>query len=114
MKPSRRPKEIEELFRKHDASSHIPREVTHWFYFRSFDGMDECKRNLLQLGFELSSESYDEELSRKRPYSLIMSKIHDAKSETLLKMHDELSQLAQECDGHYDGWETAIILSEDG
>jgi uncharacterized protein (TIGR01619 family) len=96
---------LEESGDKHE----IEREVSHWIYFS--DEADRAKflRQATSQGYKHVESSDDK--NTERPYGVSVSRVHAVDYGTLNDAVLELFDLAQDCNGDYDGWETSV---EDG
>ncbi|MEF3351811.1 DUF695 domain-containing protein [Paenibacillus sp. GYB006] len=81
-----------------------PRRVDHWIYFQSTEDKDRFEAKVKLLSFNISSNpSNDEEI-----YSQIY-RHDDVDFHSINEVTDSLIDLAEECNGDYDGWESMVI-----
>jgi regulator of RNase E activity RraB len=91
---------------------HIPRAVSHFFYFASESDRAACRKEAEALGYTLVQEGTNEK-SPEAPYSLVISKVESLNEETMHTATLQLFQLAETHKGTYDGWEAQVIREND-
>ncbi len=85
----------------------IEREVTHWIYFQSADDRDRYLNAAIQKGYKVVALDEDAE-REERQFGLRVSRSHAVDFRTIDDAVLELFDLAGECGGDYDGWETSV------
>ncbi|WP_018758021.1 DUF695 domain-containing protein [Paenibacillus terrigena] len=80
------------------------RRVDHWIYFQSTEDKNNFEAKVKLLGFNINSNPSNDD----RIYSQIYR--HDyVDFHSINEVTDSLVDLAGECNGDYDGWETMVI-----
>ncbi len=87
-----------------------PREVQHWIYFELPESRKTFLSRLARTGFEVADEH--DEGPDDRPYVLNLIKMHAVDLETVNDEVMRLYDLTVQCEGEYDGWETAVVTTE--
>ncbi len=87
-----------------------PREVQHWIYFEQVESRTTFLSRLARTGFEVADEH--DEGPDDRPYVLNLIKTHAVNIESVNDEVMRLYDLTVQCDGDYDGWETAVVTAE--
>ena len=83
------------------------RPVDHWIYFKSEKGRNEFLSKIETLNFNIIGK--DETTSfGDFPYKLHISRVDNVAHDVVDDYVLELWELAQECNGDYDGWETSV------
>lgn len=95
----------------HGDSLQIERPVEHWIYFGTNDARDKFITAISKMGFEILNQSFDEET--EEPFGLHISRIDRVDPESADEYTLELWQIAHDCGGLYDGWETSIINNDE-
>jgi regulator of RNase E activity RraB len=92
---------------KHGDKFEVVREVSHWIYFESSKDRQRFIKIITEMGYRVLGKSD----SSKPPRSLGVTVASDiaADQKTIDRVVLELFDLAIECGGEYDGWETSII-----
>lgn len=99
---------VVEQLKTNNDDPQIPREVSHWFYFRNIDSRDSFKSKMNKNLYTNIDEQKVQE-NTEFSYQLIVSHITTVQLESINQHTTGLFQLAQECDGNYDGWETLVM-----
>jgi uncharacterized protein (TIGR01619 family) len=83
------------------------RVVTHWIYFKTGNNRNIYISKIEPLNFSILSKN--EKLSAgDYPYKLEISRVDMVDPDSVDEYTLNLWELANECDGDYDGWETSI------
>lgn len=92
--------------REHDDDLTKPREVDHWLYFESRDGLDRVAEILAADGFRVVDQTppSDEE-SR---WTLHVTRVDSVEPDKISEVTIRLLHLAREHGGEYDGWGTSV------
>ena len=98
-----------ELLKKHGDKLAAVREINHWIYFKSFDDLCDYKDIFEKKGFITQNINKNEKPDETYPFGLILSREDSADTESINEVTLELSRLAEEYNGNYDGWETPIV-----
>ena len=98
-----------DLLKKHGDNLTTVREINHWIYFKSFDELCDYKDLLFKKGFTIQNIDKIENPNETYPFSLIISRNDRADIKSINEVTLELSRLAEEYNGNYDGWETPIV-----
>jgi regulator of RNase E activity RraB len=85
------------------------REVDHYIYFNDSNNRNEFKKEILDLGYEVTNEGKKEDYDN--PFSLIITRLDSVTHNDINDITAELFDLAEEHDGIYDGWETKVITN---
>ena len=91
---------------EHGDHHDIEREVTHWIYFQSPDDRARYLNAVVQKAYKVVSQNDDGK--DKRQFGLTISRSHTVDYRTINDVVLELFDLAGECSGDYDGWETKV------
>ncbi len=84
----------------------ISRDMTHWIFFPGVEQRQQFADRVAQGGFRIVEEGGDG--SEESPLMLAIAR---TQTTDRVEVHDtvlELYDLAEECEGEYDGWETSI------
>lgn len=92
------------LERQGDVHS-VPREVQHWIYFRSGESRALFKKDVINAGFNVTSES---NVGGDEPFGISVARIQSVERNAIDNTVIDLFRLAQQCGGNYDGWETPV------
>ena len=95
---------------KHGDCHKIERDVCHWIYFQSREDRERFLAAAIEKGYKLVAENDTDK--EKRPFGLTVSRCHAANFDTINDVVLELYDLAGECGGDYDGWETKVEKGE--
>jgi uncharacterized protein (TIGR01619 family) len=83
------------------------RPVDHWIYFKTDNDRNNFLSRIEHLGFKVVSKD-DTMSSDDYPYTLQISRIDNVDHNSVDDYVLALWELAAECNGDYDGWETSI------
>ena len=100
------------MMQEQGDEQHIPRPVSHFFYFASEADRAAFRNRVEQEGYTLISENMNEK-NPETPYSLVISKVESLADEAVHTTTLQLGQLADEFNGTYDGWEAQVIKEND-
>lgn len=84
-----------------------PRIVDHWIYFKSDKDRNTFLSRIENLNFSIISKEKDTSLG-DLPFTLHISRTDNVDLASVDEYVLNLWQLAEECNGEYDGWETAV------
>lgn len=84
----------------------VVREVSHWIYFPTAENRADFLASTASEGYELVDQQDDVEGGR--PYSLILRHFTAVDYSTITNAILWLFDLAEMCQGNYDGWETSV------
>lgn len=93
---------------EHGDRHKIQREVTHWAYFNSNDDRARFVAGAEQRGYELLGQSQSE----AGRFGTRISRVDAIDYNSINAVVLELFDLAQQCNGEYDGWETSVETGE--
>ncbi|MEX2380721.1 MAG: ribonuclease E inhibitor RraB [Vicingaceae bacterium] len=83
------------------------RVVTQWFYFENLNDLENCEAHLNKIGFK--TDFKDHKIRKKMDkLLLIVYKKEAINEETFNNYFIELTEIAENYNGDYDGWETSI------
>jgi regulator of RNase E activity RraB len=102
-------KSVLKLLREYGDNLETVREVNHWIYFKSFDDMCDYKDIVVKKGFNVSNMNHKEDSDESHPFTLIIHREDSVNLNSINEVTIELSELANDYDGDYDGWETPIV-----
>jgi len=102
-------KSVLKLLKKHGDDLTNVREVSHWIYFKTFDDLADYKSIVAKKGFKIGDIHHDDNHTDVYPFSLIIYKDDNVELDNINEVTIELSRLAEEFNGFYDGWETPIV-----
>ncbi|MDE1160729.1 MAG: ribonuclease E inhibitor RraB [Acidobacteriaceae bacterium] len=94
-----------EQMRAHGADLSKPRHVVHYFYFPNDSARTKAEQKLLALGYEVS---HSIESEGSEPTSLIAERVGRVDEHTVSEERDNLTGIAEEQKGEYNGWEAAL------
>jgi regulator of RNase E activity RraB len=99
---------------KHGDRHDIEREVTHWIYFQSPEERGRYLSNAVAKGYKVGRTvvAQGDDAKGERRFGLTLSRCHAVDFGTINDMVLELFDLAEECAGDYDGWETSVEKGE--
>lgn len=83
------------------------RQVDHWIYFNTKEDRESFLSKIKGEGFEIINQDFDSE-SSDRPYSLHIARVDKVDIDSVNDYILNLWELAEECNGDYDGWETSV------
>jgi hypothetical protein len=83
------------------------RPVDHWIYFKTEQDKRQFRDRIKNDGFAIISDDHDSSLG-DNPYRLHISRVDKVDQDSVDEYVIYLWQLASECNGDYDGWETSI------
>lgn len=83
------------------------RPVDHWIYFKNDDDRNLFLKNIKHLNFEIVSKDKTTSFG-DFPYKLHISRVDNVDYNSVDEYVLELFEIATECNGDYDGWETSI------
>ncbi|MFD2247716.1 DUF695 domain-containing protein [Pontibacter ruber] len=89
---------------------HIPRNISHWLYFKSEQDRKACAEALQEEGFTVQSMAETQDVDGM-PFELEVYREDKTDEDTITEVTGLLWQLAANYNGDYDGWET-IVLQE--
>ncbi len=85
-----------------------PRKVDHWFYFQNDMDVQKFVTRVEQRGFAVeASETLP--IKTDYPIQVNISRMDNVNEDYINQLTDSLLQLARECNGYYDGWETTVV-----
>jgi len=96
---------IHNLEKEGDPLTH-PRPVQHWIYFKTQKDQDVFLAEIAQLNFNIIHKGMP--TLGDYPVSLSISRIDHVDHRSVDEYVLYLWQLAQKCNGEYDGWETSV------
>ena len=94
----------------HGDSLTKERPVFHWMYFKSDSDRDKLLQMIEDDNFEIISKSHDD--SWRYPFGLQISRVDRVDWRSVDDYVLKLWNLANECNGNYDGWETSIEMDK--
>lgn len=84
-----------------------PRKVDYCVYFPNTESRLKFESKILEVGFKKEYEYIQEESELK--YALVFSRIDSVDRESINKTTLELSHIAKDFEGKFEGWETQVI-----
>ena len=84
------------------------RNVDHWIYFKTESDRELFLSKIKNDGFKIEDKSFDNR-SQQFPYKLRISRTDKVDEESVNNYCLKLWEVAAECDGDYDGWETVVV-----
>ena len=102
-------KVLDALERQHDTLK-VPRDVTHWIYFRTERDREEFRSAILPLEYRIESEPPGD--SSDFPFGLCIVRFQSINPAEINDAVTELFRISKKYAGDYDGWETQVISSE--
>jgi uncharacterized protein (TIGR01619 family) len=84
-----------------------PRQVDHWIYFKTENDRKAFLSEIESLNFNIISE-HEKTSFGDFPYKLHISRVDKVDLDSVDEYVLDLWQLAEECNGDYDGWETSV------
>ena len=93
---------------EHGDRHEIQREVCHWIYFKSSDDRSRFVAKAQELGYRLIDESQTDSGQFRANISCATAVDYNTINSVVLELFD----LAAECQGEYDGWETSVETGE--
>jgi uncharacterized protein (TIGR01619 family) len=100
------------MMQEQGDEQHIPRPVSHFFYFGAESDRAAFRSKVEKMGYTLVQEGLNEK-SPDAPYSLVISKVDSLDDETVHTATLILGQLAATYNGTYDGWEAQVLREND-
>lgn len=98
---------LEALAREGDVHE-VPRKVDHWLHFGDEAARVACRDTLTAIEFTVEAEAFVDEEGAERPWQLVVSRVDSVDTHTINGITLELSRLAREHGGDYDGWESPV------
>jgi uncharacterized protein (TIGR01619 family) len=92
---------------KHGDPLTKARPVDHWIFFKTEADKEKFLSKISDDGFTIITNNYDKELG-ETPFRLHISRIDKVDYNSVDDYALELWELAEECNGAYDGWETSV------
>ncbi len=86
------------------------RPTCHWFYFENGAKRRQCAVRLMAWGYEILDDNFYDEDVVQAPFGLKAACMQDMQLDTLFQKTYASSELAEEYEGIYDGWQ----LMDDG
>lgn len=83
------------------------RQVDHWIYFNTKEDRERFLTKIKDEGFKIINQDFDSE-SSDRPYSLHIARVDKVDIDSVNDYILNLWELAEACNGDYDGWETSV------
>lgn len=99
--------QLTRLLLSHGDDPTIVREVSHWAYFETPEDRAQFLAEVLSQGFTAEDQN-DEDETQIRPYKLTFAREDPVDLATMNRVTLDLFDLAQTCNGEYDGWETTV------
>lgn len=96
-----------EVLEERGNDSEQPREIRHWFYFKTVEDRDALIRDVRSLGFSIVSSS--ENTDYANPFGVHVARADRSDQESIDSVTIELFKLAKCHQGEYDGWETQVV-----
>ncbi|MEO0469171.1 MAG: DUF695 domain-containing protein [Bacteroidota bacterium] len=87
------------------------REVEHFLYFKSESSRSVFLERIKGENFQINQQ-YQSETNTELPFKLVLSRKDRMEPHTIDAVVMFLAQLAEECQGEYDGWGTGVVLTE--
>lgn len=83
------------------------RQVDHWIYFNTINDRERFLSKIKDDGFQIINQDFDKK-SSDFPYSLQIARVDKVDIDSVNDYTLNLWELAEECNGNYDGWETSV------
>ncbi len=83
------------------------RQVDHWIYFETQNDRAQFLTKIKGDGFQIVNQDFEIE-SSDFPYSLQIARVDKVDIDSIDDCVLNLWELAEECNGNYDGWETSV------
>lgn len=83
------------------------RPVDHWIFFKTETDKQKFLLDISDEGFSIVTDDHDKSLGEK-PYRLHISRVDKVDYESVDNYVLHLWELAEQCNGEYDGWETSV------
>lgn len=83
------------------------RQVDHWIYFKTQTDRENFLNRIKDEGFQIINKDFTAD-SSEFPYSLHIARVDNVDLDSVNKYVLNLWELAEECNGDYDGWETSV------
>ncbi len=95
----------------------IARQVDHWIYFDAEEDRSRFCAGAFSLGYSVRRQDGDDECDEEceeesEQLCVIVSSVIPVDPETIDRVVLELFDVAEECGGNYDGWETSVECGE--
>ena len=91
----------------HGDSLTKTRQVDHWICFKTQDDRQTFLDKIKDDGFQIINQDYYAD-NAEFPYSLQIARVDNVDIDSVNDYTLSLWQLAIECNGDYDGWETSV------
>jgi uncharacterized protein (TIGR01619 family) len=102
--------DVLDVLEKHGDTLEPVRDVHHWIYFKTSNDRKLFAEEALQLGYTVENQS--EDLKQEFPYGIKITRDQSVTPDEIDDAVLQLFRLAKKLNGHYDGWETQVIGSE--
>ena len=97
-----------ENLQNHGDNLEVARAIDHWIYFKNEVDLHKFVEIILSWDFQINQRNKIEEYDGF-PYQLQISKTEFVDQQSIDHCTLQLSQLANQLNGEYDGWETVVI-----
>ena len=97
-----------ENLQNHGDNLEVARAIDHWIYFKNEVDLNKFVEIILSWDFQINQRNKIEEYDGF-PYQLQISKTEFVDQQSIDHCTLQLSQLANQLNGEYDGWETVVI-----
>jgi regulator of RNase E activity RraB len=97
-----------EALEKHGDTLRKPRPVSHWAYFKSPQDRNKFIAKAVSAGFNITDQSESENSEAEHPFGVTLERTDRVDWDSINEATLALFRLAQEVNGDYDGWETAV------
>lgn len=86
------------------------REVDHWIYFKAEADRNKFEDEVLKKGFRIRNKDFSIEYG-ENPHRLVITRLDKVGWDDIDAYTIELWELANLCNGDYDGWECPLVTS---
>jgi len=95
-----------DVLEEHGDVHSVPRLVRHWIYFSTEDTRSAFRDAALGSGFTIDAERL---VDGSEPFGLIIAREEPVDQNGIDRTVTELTRMAQQFGGDYDGWETQVV-----
>jgi regulator of RNase E activity RraB len=103
-------REVLDVMGENGDKPETPREVLHWVYFTRESDRSDFEAALQIKGYRIESETHHS--GEENPYSVCFGKVQECTGEAIDKVVSEMTKLAEQFQGNYDGWEAQVMSDE--
>jgi regulator of RNase E activity RraB len=102
---------VVEKLAEHGDRASLPRRIDHWAYFPTPEARASFAASIPLRGFSVVGEKLQADAALELPYGLQFMREDTAEWEVVNELTETLSELAEQYEGDYDGWECPVTFT---